>query len=215
MTDKTIRDAVIDELEWEPRVDSEHIGVAVEDGVVTLTGHVESYAARFAAEEAAKRVHGVKAIAQEIEVRLPSDKKTADDQVAKRVLDIIDWSSSVPENAVKVKVQNGMVTLSGEVNWHYQRDEAEDAVRKLSGVRSVINTIQIKPKVSALDVKRRIEEALKRSAEVEAQAVKVSAVDGRVTLTGTVHTYFERDLVERTAWLAPGVVAVNDQIRVG
>lgn len=215
MSDKSIRQAVLDELDWEPRVDAAHIGVAVEDGVVTLSGHVESYASRNAAEEAVKMVHGVKAIAQEIEVRLPGGKKSADDQIAKRAVDIIAWNYWIPNDAIKVRVQDGMVTLSGDVDWHYQRTDAEEAVRKLSGIRGVINTIQVKPRVSAVDVKQRIESALKRSAEVEADAVKVTAVDGHVTLSGKVKTFYERDLVERTAWLAPGVVAVNDQIHVG
>jgi osmotically-inducible protein OsmY len=215
MNDKSLRQAVIDELEWEPRVDASHIGVAVEDGVVTLTGHVESYAGKNAAEEAVKHVHGVKAIAQEIQVRMPGDKQSADDQIAKRALDIIAWNCWIPEDKVKVKVQNGHVTLSGEVDWHYQRDNAEDAVRKLSGIKGVANTIQIKPRANSTNVKQRIEDALKRSAEVEADAINVSVFDGRVTLSGKVKTFFERDLVERTVWMAPGVVAVNDKITVG
>jgi osmotically-inducible protein OsmY len=215
MSDKSLRQAVIDELDCEPRVDATHIGVAVEDGVVTLTGHVESYASKNAAEEAVKRVLGVKAIAQDIQVRMPGDKKSADDQIAKRAFDIIAWNCWIPENKVKVTIQNGHVTLSGDVDWHYRRDNAEDAVRKLSGIKGVTNTIQIKPSAKATNVKQRIENALKRSAEVEADAVTVSVFDGRVTLSGKVKTFFERGLVERTAWMAPGVVAVNDQITVG
>jgi osmotically-inducible protein OsmY len=214
MSDRTLKQAVEDELEWEPSINAEHIGVTAEDGVVTLSGHVGSYTEKFTAEKAAKRVKGVRAIAQEIEIRFPSDKKTSDDQIAKRALDIIAWDSTIPKDKVQVKVQGGFVTLSGQVDWHYQRADAEYAVRKLAGIKGLSNEIQVKPRVQALDVKQRIESALKRNADLEADSIKVSVLNGRVTLDGKVKAWYERDLAERTAWSAPGVISVEDHISI-
>ncbi len=214
MSDKSLKHVVEAELEWEPSIDAEHIGVTAEDGVITLTGHVSTYAEKFAAEKAAKRVKGVRAIAQEIEIRFPNDKKTSDDQIAKRALDIIAWDSIIPKDKVQVKVQSGFVTLTGEVDWFFQRDDAEHAVRKLAGIKGIANEIRIKPKVYAHDIKERIETALKRNAEFEADSIKVSVLDGRVTLDGKVKAWYERDLAERTAWNAPGVVSVVDHINI-
>jgi osmotically-inducible protein OsmY len=214
MSDRTLKQAVEDELKWEPSIDAEHIGVTAEDGVVTLTGHVGSYSEKFTAEKAAKRVKGVRAIAQEIEIRFPNDKKTSDDQIAKRALDIIAWDSTIPEDKVQVKVQGGFVTLSGQVDWHYQRADAEYAVRKLAGIKGLSNEILIKPRAQASDVKQLIETALKRNAEWEAGSIKVSVLNGRVTLDGKVKAWYERDLAERTAWSAPGVISVEDHINI-
>lgn len=214
MSDKILQQAVTDELTWEPSIDSQHIGVAVEDGVVTLTGHVASYTERFAAEKAVKRVKGVRAIAEKIEIRFPNDKKTWDDQIAKRALDVIAWDSTIPKDRILVKVQNGFVTLTGEVDWFYQRDNAEAAVRKLTGVKELSNEIKVKPQVRVTDIKQRIENALKRNAEVEADAIKVTVQDGRVILDGKVKAWYERDLAERTAWSAPGVISVEDRISI-
>jgi osmotically-inducible protein OsmY len=214
MSDKTLRQAVMDELEWEPSIGAQHIGVAVEEGVVTLTGHVSSYTERFAAEKAVKRVKGVRAIAEEIEVRFPNDKRTSDDQIARRALDVIAWDSTIPKDKIQIKVQNGFVTLTGEIDWFYQRDDAEAAVRKLTGVKGLSNEIKIKPQVRVTDVKQRIETALKRNAEVEADAIQVTVQDGRVILDGKVKAWYERDLAERTAWSAPGVISVEDRISI-
>jgi osmotically-inducible protein OsmY len=214
MNDMKLKKAVEEELEWEPSIDAEHIGVTAEDGVVTLSGHVRNYAQKLAAEAATRRVKGVRAIAEEIEVRFPEDRKLADDQIAKRALDVISWDSTIPKDAFQVKVQHGVVTLTGEADWHFQRDDAESAVRKLSGVKALINEIKIKPKVQAIDIKNRIETALKRNAEVEADAIKVTVQNGRVTLNGKVKAWYERDLAERTAWSAPGVTAVEDRISI-
>lgn len=214
MSDRTLKLAVEDELTWEPSIDAEHIGVTAEDGVVTLTGHVGSYTEKIIAERAAKRVKGVRAIAQEIEIRLPNDRKTSDDQIAKRALDIIAWDSTIPKDKVQVKVQGGFVTLTGQVDWHYQRTDAEYAVRKLEGIKGLSNEIKVKPRVQASDVKHRIESALKRNAEWEAGSIKVSVLDGRVTLDGKVKALYERDLAERTAWSAPGVISVEDHISI-
>jgi len=214
MSDKTLRQTVMDELEWDPSFNAQHIGVAVEEGVVTLTGHVGSYIERLAAEKAVKRVKGVRAIAEEIEVRFPSDKKTSDDQIAKRALDVIAWDSTIPKDKIQIKVQNGFVTLSGEVDWFYQRDDAEAAVRKLTGVKGLSNEVKVKPQVRGTDIKQRIETALKRNAEVEADAIKVTVQEGRVILDGKVKAWYERELAERTAWSAPGVISVEDRISI-
>lgn len=214
MSDKTLKQAVEDELKWEPSIDAEHIGVTAEDGVVTLTGHVGSYAEKFTAEKATKRVKGVRAIAQELEIRFPNDKKTSDDQIAKRALDIIAWDSTIPNDMVQLKVQNGFITLSGQVDWYYSRDDAESAIRRLAGVKGIANDIIIKPRAQALDIKHLIETALQRNAEVEAGSIKVSVLNGRVTLDGKVKAWYERDLAERTAWSAPGVISVEDHINI-
>ena len=214
MNDRNLHQAILDEFEWDPSFNAAHVGVAVEDGIVTLTGHVSSYAEKVAAEHAAKRVLGVRGVAQEIEVRYPSDKKTADDQIARRALDILSWNTTIPADKISVTVQKGWVTLNGEVNWGYQRQEAENAVRKLSGVTGVTNAIKIKTTVKATDVKERIEKALKRNAEMEANNIQVSVSDGKVVLEGKVKAWYERNLAERTAWAAPGVTVVEDRISI-
>jgi osmotically-inducible protein OsmY len=215
MDDNTLRQIILDELEFQPSVDSAHIGVAVESGVVTLTGHVASYAEKIDVEDAVKRVRGVKAIAQEIDVRYPNAKKTADDEIAKRALAILAWDVSVPNDRIGIRVQHGWVTLSGEVDWYYQRQAAEHAIRKLSGVVGVTNTIHLTPRLQRADVKRRIEDALKRSAEAEGQKIRVSVSDGTVTLEGQVKAWYERRLAEQAAWGAHGVTRVNDRLQIG
>lgn len=215
MDDKTLRQDVVDELQFEPAVDAAHIGVAVEDGVVSLSGHVGSYAEKLAAEKAVKRVKGVRALAEGLKVRFASDKKTNDDEIAHRALTILQWSAVAPQNNVMVKVQDGWVTLSGEVNWQHQRVAAERLVRRLSGIHGVLNTITLKPQVQPQDVKRRIEDALRRSAEIQAQTIQVSVEDGRaVALEGYVHDWEERDAVERAAWSVPGVTRVIDRLHI-
>ena len=213
MSELQLRQDVVDELEFEPSVDAAHIGVAVDKGVVTLTGHVASYAEKQAAIAAVRRVKGVRAIAEEIEVRYPLDKKTSDDEIAQRAIDILGWDMMVPSDSIQVMVHNGWVTLTGNVDWHYQKKQAEEDVRKLSGVRGVTNTIEIKPSVQAEDVKRKIEEALKRHAEIEASAIRVTVRErNKVLLEGKVGSWDERNAVENAAWSAPGVKSVEDRM---
>jgi hyperosmotically inducible protein len=213
MSELQLRQDVVDELEFEPSVDAAHIGVAVDKGVVTLTGHVASYAETQAAIAAVRRVKGVRAIAEEIEVRYPLDKKTSDDEIAQRAIDILGWDTMVPSDAIQVMVHNGWVTLAGSVDWNYQKKHAEEDVRKLSGVRGVTNTIEIKPSVQAEDVKRKIEEALKRHAEIEASAIQVTVLErNKVILEGKVGSWDERHAVENAAWSAPGVKSVEDRM---
>jgi osmotically-inducible protein OsmY len=215
MSDKDLRQFIIDELDFEPSVDAANIGVAVENGVVTLSGHVASYAEKMAAEAAVRRVKGVRAIAEEIEVRYAFDKKTGDDEIAKRALDIIRWSATVPQDRIQLTVQNGWVTLSGQVDWWYQKNAAADAVRKLSGVSGVINNVTIRPRVQPVDVKRKIEDAFKRRAEIDTQGIRVAVTDGgKITLQGSVHDWQERIAAVDAAWSAPGVVSVDDRLSI-
>ena len=200
MTDLKLRQDVLDELEFEPSLDAAAIGVAVNDGVVTLTGHVSTYAEKLAADRAAKRVSGVRAVAQEITVRYLGEKKLSDDEIAKRALNILRWDVLVPDN-VKVTVENGLVTVAGEVDWYFQKAAAESALQKLSGVTGVLNKIKLKlPVAKVSDIKSKIENALKRHAEVEAEAISVTVSNGKVTLTGKVDSWDEKHAVETAAW---------------
>jgi osmotically-inducible protein OsmY len=214
MEDINLRQDIIDELEFEPSIDAADIGVAVENGVVTLTGHVPTYHQRATAEDIVRRVKGVRGIAQEIEVRPFGSNRTADDEIAKRALNTISWNTAVPKDSVQVKVEQGRVTLTGKVDWHYQRTAAADAVRNLAGVVGVNNNIEVKPRASAADVKKRIEDALKRNAEVEAQGIRVDVLNDKVILKGKVNAWIERSAAERAAWSAPGVREVEDQLTV-
>ena len=216
MSEVQLRQDVVDELEFEPSLNAAHIGVAVDKGVVTLSGHVNSYAEKLAAVAAVRRVKGVNAIAEHIEVRYPSDSKTADDQIAQRAVDILKWDIVVPSGAVQVTVRDGWVTLSGSVDWYYQKKNAEDDVRKLSGVRGVINNVQITPRASSSQIKQKIEAALKRHAELEAKEIRVTVRGSNaVVLEGKVDNWDERYAVESAAWSAPGVKSVEDRIRIG
>jgi osmotically-inducible protein OsmY len=193
MNDTNLRQDIIDELDFEPSIDSADIGVAVQNGIVTLTGHVPTYAQKVTVEDVVRRVKGVKGIAEEIEVRPFGTNRTADDEIAKRAVNTINWNTSVPDGAVQVKVQRGWVTLTGKVEWQYQKTAAADAVRDLAGVVGVSNQVEIKPHASVYDVKKRIQDALKRNAEIEAQAIKVNVLDGgKVTLEGRVNAWSER-----------------------
>ena len=210
-SDIRIRDDVVDELDFEPSVDNAGIGVAVKDGVVTLSGHVPTYAQKFAAERCAQRVKGVKAVALDIEVRLAGDAKRSDDEIAERAVSILRWSTGVSDK-VKVTVEDGWVKLKGEVDYYYQKQAAERAIRQLSGVVAVSNLITIKPGLRPSDVKERIGKALQRSAEVDAANIKVDVTGSTVTLSGRVKAWHERKLAEDAAWAIPGVTAVRDNI---
>ena len=215
MTDSQLRQDIIDELEFDPSFSGEHVGVAVDKGVVTLGGHVNSYAEKLAAIAATRRVKGVHAIAENIEVHRSYQKATSDDQIAKRALDILNWDVLVPPNAVDVLVHDGWLTLSGNVNWYFEKASAEEDVRKLSGVRGITNMIAIKPQIGSADVKRKIDAALKRHAEVEANAISVSVQNGnKVVLEGAVDTWGERRAVEDAAWSVPGVASVEDRLTI-
>jgi Predicted periplasmic or secreted lipoprotein len=213
VTDQELRQLVIDELEYEPSIDAADIGVAAENGVVTLSGHVTDYAQKTAAERAAWRVKGVRGIAQEIEVRLAGDKKQNDDEIAQRALSILAWNTTIPSRDLRVQVSGGWVTLSGSVNWNFQRRAAENEVRKLGGVTGVTNNIKLPTEVQASDLKQRIQEALKRHAEIAAGAVHVDIrADGTVRIDGHVDNWSEMQAVERAVWSAAGVRVVEDNL---
>lgn len=211
--DKHLKQAVLDELKWEPSVNSAHIGVTVQDGVVSLMGSVETYAEKHAAETATFRVKGVKAVAEEIEVKLPFAVQHGDADIATAAVERLAWNVSVPKDAVKVTVSKGWVTLTGDVNWRYQHDAAADAVRTLWGVTGVSNQIAIKPQANAVNIKSDIMVALNRS-WFTPENIDVATHDGKVTLTGTVEYWDERALAGTTAWAAPGVTSVKNDIRV-
>jgi osmotically-inducible protein OsmY len=213
-TDSQLQRDVMAELEWEPRVDHADIGVAVVDGVVTLTGFVKSYAEKLAAEQAVRRVSGVKALAEEIKVRFASDPATADHEIAKRIVDMYQWSVLVPAQRIKVKVEHGWVTLSGEVEWHYQAEEARKIASGISGVTGVSNNVVIARRASASDVRKCIQDALERQADIDAATVTIALEGSKVTLGGKVRAPYERRAAEQAAWAAPGVTQVVDRIAV-
>lgn len=213
--DIELRKDVMEELEWDPSIDATTIGVAIENGIVALTGHVPNYAAKTSAEQIVKRVHGVAGVANDIEVKLPASAERDDVDIAASALNALEWNVAVPKNKIKVVVTKGLVTLDGEVEWHYQKRAAEDAVRYLLGVRAVSNNVKVMTKGARVeDVKGKIEAALKRNAEVDSKKISVQASDGRVTLSGTVRSWVEREDAVHAAWSAPGVVKVVDQIRI-
>lgn len=211
-TDSQLQHDVMAELEYEPSVDHADVGVAVNDGVVTLSGFVTSYPEKLAAEKAARRVAGVKAIAEEIKVRFASDPKTADHEIAKRIVDMFAWNVSIPDDKIEVKVEHGYVTLTGTVDWFYQSDEARKVAGRITGVTGVSNLLEIKKLPSRSDVKDRIMNAFKRQADLDAASVTVMTDGGKVTLGGRVKAWHERQIAERAAWAAPGVTKVEDNI---
>jgi osmotically-inducible protein OsmY len=210
-SDQQLQRDVQDELAFEPSVDHSHIGVTAHNGVVTLTGFVDSYATKLAAERATRRVKGVKAIAQDLEVRFASSPKTSDDEIAERVLNLFRWDTLVPDG-LSVRVEHGWVTLTGAVEWQYQKNEAEKAVARISGVKGVSNWITLKPKISAEDVQERIVAALNRARDLDASAIRVELDGDVVRLDGKVQGWNERRIAERAAWSAPGVTKVVDNI---
>ena len=213
-TDKQLQQDVIAELGWEPSVNASQIGVEVKDGIVTLAGHVDSFAEKWNAERAAQRVLGVKALATEMDVKLPGSSHRNDADIARSAENALQWTTYVPNDEIKVMVENGWVTLSGEVDWGYKKQAAAAAMRNLLGVKGVSDQIAIKPKASVSAVKSDIEAALKRCARNEAEAISVDVDGGKVTLSGSVHSWSERESAANSAWRAPGVCKVVDNITV-
>jgi osmotically-inducible protein OsmY len=213
-TDEAIQTDVLEELKWDTRVRPNEIGVAVKDGIVTLTGWVDSYLKKMAAEEAAHRVPGVKAVVNEIEVRLPGSAERTDHDLAKAVLNALRWDAAIPTGKVDVTVSQGWVTLKGEVEYAFQKRDAERAVQHLAGVKGVTNLIVVKPPVSPTDLKQQIERALIRNAETDARRITVEVEGSKVILRGTVRSYAEKQAAEDTAWASPGVTEVDNHIMV-
>jgi osmotically-inducible protein OsmY len=213
-TDLQLHKDVIEELRWDPRVNDAEIGVSVKAGVVTLTGSVDTFAQKYAAERAVERVAGVRAVAEELHVRPTTELQQDDTEIAHSAVNALSWNIEVPADKITVKVEGGLITLKGEVNWNYQRLAAEYAVRYLAGVKGLLNLIEVKPAVSPAEVKSKIEAALKRSAELDAKQITVDTADGKVTLKGNVRSWTERVDAENAAWAAPGVREVDDRLVV-
>lgn len=205
---------VLDELRWEPSIDANDVGVTVHQGVVTLTGRVDSFAEREAARCAAQRVAGVKAVANDLEVVVPGTHQRDDTDIARAAVDAITWNFNVPKDQVRLTVRNGWVTLDGEVDWQYQREAAFNTVAHLTGVHGVTNNVVVRPRATPQEIKEKIQAALRRTASRDAAKITVETVGGRVILRGTVRTWAERDDAERAAWSAPGVSGVESWVEI-
>jgi osmotically-inducible protein OsmY len=216
MDDITLQRDVMAELEWDPSIEASEIGVLVKDGVVTLNGHAHTFWERRAAERDAARISGVKAVANEIEVNAPRDEQHySDSDVAHAVVNALQWNPSLPKNCIKVTVDDGWVTLDGSVCWQYQKDAAQHSLDRLRGVKGVNNLIAVVPQTSAVAIERRIQSALERRADLDAQNIRVEADGRKVRLQGNVSTWIEREAADKVAWSAPGVAEVDNQIVVG
>ncbi len=212
--DSDLQLAVLAELSWEPRTVAAHIGVTAQEGVVTLSGHVDNFMQKHAAEDAARRVKGVYAVAEELEVRLAFDQIRGDDDIAAAALDRLAWDVSVPRDSITVNVEHGWVTMTGAVDWHFQSEAAENAIRQLAGVAGISNQVAIKPRVNAANIVDNIMHALHRSWFFDPHTIKVSAEAGDVRLTGVVTSWHDRRVAAETAWAAPGVTSVENDLSV-
>ncbi len=214
MSDLELRRAILDELEFQPYIDAAAIGVAIVNGVVSLTGYVKTYAEKEAVERVVKRVKGVQAVAEEIQVRVPGELEVGDEVIASRCLEVMRWNTDTVADRMLIEVQQGWVTLEGEVDWQYQKEAAQDAVRKLSGVVGINNRLIVRPKIGVEDIKARIETALARNSELDANKIRVTVDDKTVRLEGHVRHWRERKACEHTAWAVPGVSHVDNHILI-
>jgi len=214
-TNEQLQRDVIDELKWDPLISASEIGVSAKEGVVTLSGYVDSFSKKYAAEKAAKRVNGVQAVAEDIEVRLTNGLARHDDTaIAATILNAFKWNSLVPESQLKIKVDDSWVTLEGTVDWQFQKDAAYKAVRDIAGIRGVSNLINLKPQLEKTDIERTIKQALQRRANVNADNIRVRTEGGKVILSGKASTWYERQEVEKAVWASPGVTEVDDNISI-
>ena len=214
MTDKDLKQHVQSALDWEPSLDATDIGVSVDEAVVTLRGNVASYAEKVTAERVALRVYGIRAVANDLAVHLASGFERTDTEIAQAAVSALKWNTMVPNDRVTLTINNGWLALNGTLDWQYQKDAAARAVRDLTGVKGVTNNIIVQPHVKTIDVRDKIEAAFKRSAEIDARRVNVTATDGKVILSGNVHSWAERQEAERAAWAAPGVTQVEDRLAI-
>jgi len=213
-SDFQIQKDVMEELEWDPSLRSEEIGVAVRNGVVTLSGTVDSYTKKLAAERNARKVSGVKAIAQDIQLGVSPISYKSDSAIAEAVLNALKWHSGVQENKIKIKVEDGVVKLEGEVEWEYQRANAKIAIENLAGVKTVLNLITVKPQINAGDIHQKITKSFERNAAIDASKIKVEVLGNKIVLSGKVRSYVEKEDAEASAWNAPGVAAVISDIEI-
>jgi osmotically-inducible protein OsmY len=211
-TDEEIQQSVMAELKWDAKLQPNEIGVSVKDGVVTLTGWVDSFLKKWSAEDAALKVSGVKAVANDIEIKLSSERTDAD--IAAAAIQALEWDVFVPSDRVQVTVSKGWVTLKGEVEWQYQKEDAERVVRRLAGVKGVSNLITVKPRATPSDLKKKIEGALVRNAQLDANRISIEVQGSKAILRGTVRAWAEKEEAERVAWSAPGITSVENRIAV-
>jgi osmotically-inducible protein OsmY len=213
-SDAQLRTDVLAELEWDPAIKAATVGVTAKDGVVTLTGHLDSYAEKYAAERAAQRVKGVQALAVEIKVKLPAGDARTDADIAQAAERALAWSALVPAGKIKPMVEGGWVTLTGEVEWEYQRRAAEKAVRNLMGVTGVSDMVKITPRLQASDVDKKLREALARQAQRESDRIQIAVDGSKVSLRGSIHSFAEFNAVQNAAWSVPGVASVANHLTV-
>ncbi len=213
-TDSEIKEDVLDELMWQPNIDETQIGIIVDKGVVTLTGVVDSYAKKVAAEKAVKSVIGVKAVADDVEVKYGAAYKKTDKEIAKAVVNALEWNASVPQEKVEIEVRDGWVYLSGELQWFYQKEAARKAVENLLGVKKVVNNITLKQAIEPSEIKKKITKAFERLADLDANSIKVEVDGHKVKLRGKVHSYAEKEEARKTVYYAPGVYDVENQLEV-
>ena len=213
-SDNQIQKDVMDELKWEPYLNASEIGVSVKNGIVTLSGQVDTYSKKIAAEKAPKRVAGVKAVAEDIQIGVSPVYSKTDTEIAQAVLNALKWHSAVQEEKIKIKVENRDVTLEGEVEWEYQRNTVKTAIENLTGVRYVYNLITLKPKITASEIQQKIIAAYHRSATLDAEKITAEVMGSRVTLRGTVRSFTEKEAAENAAWNAPGVTSVDSKIEI-
>ncbi|QCX38565.1 BON domain-containing protein [Aureibaculum algae] len=213
-TDSSIKRDVLDELIWQPSIDETQIGVVVKNGVVTLTGVVDSYMKKQEVEKAAKSVLGVKAVAEDIEVKYGTASHTSDSEIAAAAVKALKWNITVPEKKIEVKVEDGWVYLTGEVVWDFEKNSAKNAVKNIPGVKYVVNNITLKNNIDAINIKEKIKKAFERSADIDSKSITVSAEGHNVKLTGKVHSLKEKDEARKTAFYAPGVYTVDNELEV-
>jgi osmotically-inducible protein OsmY len=213
-TDVQIQKDVMDELKWQPFLQASEIGVAVKDGVVTLSGQVDNYSKKLSAENAAKKVSGVKAVAEDIHVGVSPSYNKTDTEIAGAVLNTLKWHTAIPEGLIKIKVENGVVRLEGEVEWDFQRVAAKNAIQHLAGVRLIDNLIIVKPKLSVDDLEKKIRAAFHRSATIDSAKVDVTVTGSKAILTGTVRSFAEKEAAEDAVWAATGVFSLESKLLV-